>query len=399
MAYVYDGFLNPEICNQFRKAVNESPTIPYEKGFAGLYNLSCAVMDRLDSAVKYLNNHWDYPQTEEDFLCFIMFACILNDGVNSIYEKTIGIIPKCNNEKKYFSKFCMGAPTYLPEEDCPTDEEFFEYFRALSFAHPYQTNRNKTFKKLFGTQVSPWVVVNAHTVIPYDFPEPIGIRSYSSLEKDDSDIQDIMISFSTLKDFIVEKYSALNDVTLWIKDKAESTYESWKKVKINRNQSNVEVLQDACRIMDDRHENIYDIETMINYLETQISDERNIEVVNQYKEYLISLIPDLCDCIDNLDSSGLNEQIRKAMSFNPTGMHKNASYQLEKIFTYLTEKSLKKPRVGSNEEWGIIQAKAFYNDFAKKWVYIDVYSMDYDEIKLLITVSLFMECKEQNRLG
>lgn len=55
--------LNTEICRSFRDAINESPTISEE--MPDLYNLSCAVMDRLDTAVAYLNSNWEYPKTEE----------------------------------------------------------------------------------------------------------------------------------------------------------------------------------------------------------------------------------------------------------------------------------------------------------------------------------------------
>ncbi len=81
--------LNTEICNRFRNAINESPSISKEAKLSALYNLSCAVMDRLDSSVKYLNAHWDFPDSEEEFLCFVMFACILNDGIDMIYRRTI----------------------------------------------------------------------------------------------------------------------------------------------------------------------------------------------------------------------------------------------------------------------------------------------------------------------
>lgn len=40
--------LSPEICRRFRDAINESPIISNE--MTDLYNLSCAVMDRIDTA-------------------------------------------------------------------------------------------------------------------------------------------------------------------------------------------------------------------------------------------------------------------------------------------------------------------------------------------------------------
>lgn len=388
--------LDPALCQDFRDAVNNSPTLSEEKEFFALYNLSCAVMDRLDSSIKYLNEHWDFPSSEEDFLCFIMFACLLNDGIDKIYRATLGTVPKCNTEKRYFKEFCMGMPAYLSEEECPTDEEFFEYFRALSFAHPYETNRNKVFKKVFGTQVSPWVVVNKHVLPFYHYPEPIGVRTYSS-NSGDNDIHDIMFSFGALKGFLLEKYATLENVSKWIEEKSESTFNEWKQIKVNREQPDLDVLRDICKILDMRHESTYEIELMICYMSCGLSDNRNRSVVKQYREYLASIIPEICDCVDGLDISGQYEKERKASGFYPSGLHKMAHYQLEKIFAYLNERH-SYVQVGSNEEWGLIQADAFYHEFANKWVHMDVYNMEYIEIKLLVTVALFMECKEQGIL-
>lgn len=44
-------------------------------------------------------------------------------------------------------------------------------------------------------------------------------------------------------------------------------------------------------------------------------------------------------------------------------------------------------------------ADSFYKEFAHKWVTIDAYNMEYTEIKLLVIVALFKECKEQGRLN
>lgn len=388
--------LNPEICRRFREAVNESPIISNE--MTDLYNLSCAVMDRLDTAVDYLNSNWEYPKTEEAFMCFLLFACMLNDGVDKIYKKTLGGMPKCNMEKKHFGKFCKMEPLCFTDDEIPVDEDFFEYLRSLAFAHPYETNRKKAFKDKFGNQVSPWVVVNCHTIPMYKFPEPIGVRLYASIkDTDGNDLHDIMFSFSAIKDYLIEKYVALEEVTSWVKNESEKVYAKWKQRKINREQTPCDILREICQILDSRHESIYSIEEMIAYLEIPISDIRNKKYVEEYRKYLMDTIPKLCDCVEQLDNSGQYEQERKTNVFNPLGLHQMAHYELEKIFTYLSEKSMYISS-GSNEEWGIKMAQAFYNEFANKWVFIDVYSMNYTEIKLLVLVALFMECKEQNRL-
>lgn len=388
--------LSPEICRRFRDAINESPIISNE--MTDLYNLSCAVMDRIDTAVKYLNSNWEYPKTEESFMCFLLFACMLNDGVDKIYTKTLGGKPRCNMEKKYFGAFCKMEPLCFNDDEVPTDEDFFEHLRSLAFAHPYETNRKKTFKDKFGNQVSPWVIVNSHMFHMYKIEEPIGVRLYSSVkDKNSNDLHDIIISFSAIKEFLIEKYSVLDEVTLWIKTESQKVYVKWKERKINRQQAPCDVLREICQILDSRHESIYSIEEMISYLEISLSDERNKKYVDEYRQYLIGTISVLCDCVESLDTVGQYEQERKISVFYPCGLHQMAHYQLEKIFSYLGEKSTYISS-GSNEEWGLKMAKNFYEEFAYKWVVIDVYSMSYTEIKLLVIVALFMECKEQDRL-
>ena len=391
--------LDIQINNDFRDAINDSPTISNEPEFAPLYNLSCAVMDRLDTCVKYLNNNWEYPKTEEAFLCFLLFACMLNDGVDTIYKNTLGGEPKCNKEKKHFGEYCMMEPLCMTEDVCPSDEDFFEQLRALSFAHPYNTDRKKAFKERFGTQVSPWVVVNSHLLPLYNIPEAIGVRIYSSVKDENGwDLHDIMISFIALKEFLVEKYNSLHHVTNWIKNESEKTFAEWKKMRINREQNPEDILREVCAVLDSRHEGTYNVEQMLSYLECELSDLRNEEYVGKYREYLISLIPSICDNVEKLDGPGEYAIERASSVFNPLGLHRMAHYQLEKIFLYLNEKTLYVSS-GSNEEFGLTMAQNFYDEFAKKWVYMDVYHMEYTEIKLLIKVALFMECEEQGRLN
>ena len=390
--------LDEQINRDFRDAVNSSPTISNEPEFTQLYNLSCAVMDRLDTSVRFLNQNWEYPKTEEAFLCFMLFACMLNDGVDAVYEKTVGGEPKCNAENKHFGQYCMMEPLSIPEELCPSDEAFFEQLRALSFAHPFNTNHKKVFREIFGTQVSPWVVVNPQMSPFYKIPEAIGVRLYASVKNDNGwDLHDIMISFIALKEFLVEKYNSLQNVTNWIKNESEKTFAEWKKIRINREQNPEDILREVCAVLDSRHEGTYNVEQMLSYLECELSDLRNEEYVGKYREYLISLIPSICDNVEKLDGHGEYAIERASSVFNPLGLHRMAHYQLEKIFLYLNEKT-SYVSSGSNEEFGLTMAQNFYEEFAKKWVYMDVYHMQYTEIKLLIKVALFMECEEQGRL-
>ena len=61
-------FLNPDVYREFRNAFNETPLFMYNEEYKTCFNLFCAVTDRLESCIEYLNGHAETPKTEEDFL-------------------------------------------------------------------------------------------------------------------------------------------------------------------------------------------------------------------------------------------------------------------------------------------------------------------------------------------
>ena len=121
--------------------------------------------------------------------------------------------------------------------------------------------------------------------------------------------------------------------------------------------------------------------------------DKNISSVSAFRDAIIAVLPRICDCVDSLDYDGLYDALS---TFNryPDKMHPMAFYQLEKIATYLDKRSSIVAR-GSNEDWGLFNAEEFANEFAKKWVDIDVANMEYDEIKLLVATACYLEAKDQ----
>ena len=86
-------FLSPAFCRNFRDAVNSSPIFWHDPQYMSRYHLCCAVMDRLDTCIEKLNKYGDYPDSEEDFLVFMMFASMATDAVKEILSQ-LGIHKK-----------------------------------------------------------------------------------------------------------------------------------------------------------------------------------------------------------------------------------------------------------------------------------------------------------------
>ena len=130
------------------------------------------------------------------------------------------------------------------------------------------------------------------------------------------------------------------------------------------------------------------------FLTCEITEiEKNKASVAIFRDAILDVLPRICDCVDSLDYEGLFDALSTIDRY-PNEMHPMAYYQLEKIATYLDKRSSIVTR-GSNEDWGLFNAEEFANEFAKKWVDIDVANMEYDEIKLLVATACYLEAKDQ----
>lgn len=387
----FGGLLNPSFCRNFREAINSSPIFSGDPKYMAQYHLSCAVMDRLDTCIDKLNKYGDYPDSEEDFLVFMMFASMATDAVKEILSQ-LGICKKkapiynSDEDYKYFREAYLNSSIYNPDADIPTDEEFFQHFRSLSFAHPTETSRQKFLRK-GETQYSPWVIVNRDVMRLRGYDDAVGVRIYTSLEER---ILDFRISFAVLKDYVRSRYERISLATKWVYEQIEASKAVWKTQKINRNQTPLKVLKEISKTLKARCETNYSIEELVQYMECELTDTSNETVVTAYRCTISNAIPSICDAMDNLDHS-LVEKLCDDLFKHPQKMHQMAGYQLEKIFCCLSDNGL--PDGSSNELWGLQQAKNFSKAFAKKWVNIDVYKMSHTEIKLLVRVACFMESR------
>jgi hypothetical protein len=382
---VMNNYFVPQLTKDFRNVINKSPIFIHDEQYKNHYYLACVVMDRLDTCVEYLNKHITYPKNEEDFLSFMMFSCMLVDAVKQIL-KDLDIEPVCNNSE-FFSKVCLGSPLNLSEEECPTDDKFFEYFRSLTFAHPFETSRPKFFQK-GEIQYSPWVIVNSTVGALHGIPDAIGVRIYSN--KCD-DILDLRLSFATLKEYIKSRYECISLATKWAEHAVAKEKVKWRGQKINRIQEPIDILKEIMKILTSRYEKTYDIERAINYLKCINTVEENKKAVNQFRNALIEKIPAVCDAVENLDNTLMAEILDDIIQARPLKMHNGAHYQLEKIFSYLREDN----NYSDNYNWGLEQALYFSEAFAKKWVIIKPFEMSCNEIKLLVCVACYLEKLDQ----
>lgn len=384
-------YLDESLIWDLHNVIESSDIFMSEEPLKHKYNLFCAFKDRMFSAVKYLNEHSKPPKTEEEFINFLVYAAIVRDGIKKLYENLYGEKPPFIGEKKYFLNVRTYSAKYFSEETQPTDDDFFEYLRAMAFAHPYETSkRGRPFMEDGEIQMCPWVIIDK-SGMSYRIKNPVGIRIYSN--KFEDDLQDILFSFDDVKAYIKSRYKCLKEITKWAKEELAEHIEEWKKRKINRNQDPVDILTEIKSVLTDRFQDASSIEDLLVYLTCPINVDENRENVYKFRQAIVGIIPGICDSVDNLDCESMEQKIGELLAY-PREMHQMAHYQLEKIFSYLRDRS-ETIDPYSNEAWGLKQAQDFANGFAKKWVKIDIKTMQYDEIKLLVNTACYLERKEQ----
>lgn len=383
-----DLFLDKSICDRFRESIGETNIFMHDEELKDNYNLFCVVMDRLDSSIEYLNNNSEKPKTENDFLFFITHSCIILDAVKQLLRSLNLENPYTNKDNTdsymYFKDTCIAYPKIFPANKLPTDDKFFEYFRSLSMAHPFETSRPIFFKKN-EIQYSPWIIIRSHFS---GLKDPVGARIYSNQF---DDIQDLKFSFERLKEYITSRYNLINEATEKIYQIIEEKRKVWKENKVSRQLPPIHTLKEIRKRLNERYEDTYYIDTAINCFEVQLTDTNNQIIVSNFLKVIENLFPSLIDTIEMLNHEKLDNLLHSVLNARPKNMHPMAGYQLEKIFTYLDISD----GTSSNYHWGLDQADDFVNELGHKWININTGKMNAEEIKLLVRVACYFEKNQQ----
>lgn len=387
-----DVLLDPSICINFRNTINRSPLFMNGDKVKVHYNLFCAVMDRLDTCIEYINNHLEPPKTEENLLSFLVYANMVTNALKLVLDN-MEIQSDFDDDKKeesylYFKDICLGFPLRIPGEKCPTDDKFFEFLRSVSFAHPFNTDRAIKFPEK-EMHYSPFLIPNTNFMELRGITDGIGIRLYSNRI---DGVKDLIFSFDILKNYLCSRYKQLEKVTNRLNQILLGKENEWRKQKVNRSLSPIDTLIEIAKALQSRYESTSTLDKAILYLEYKHTKPENSEALSAYREAIIKSIPDMCDATDSLDYEKLEDILSGILRADPKKMYPLANYHLEKIYTYLTDYSGE-----SNVAYGKDQAALFSNEFARKWVTIIPDEMSHTEIQLLVSAACYLEKENQEK--
>lgn len=378
--------LDKDLCGKLRDVVNSTNLFYEDVVERKIYSPICAMMDRVDESMAYILAHTDVPKTNDELLLVLNHISILTDAIKRLFERLkLGYEEIEKDLPKHLQCICTTEPFNFEPDQIPRDDTVFEYIRSISFAHPLDTNRGWLIKQIHDDHCSPFLMMDRALC----YKDHVGVYVYSTKSPD---IFSIQFPYSILLSYAFERFKLIAYIIDALKQKIENKEKLWKERKVKRGGTPIEVLEDILSIQEERYEQTYEVRSLISVLTSPCTLRENQKSLDKVRQAIVDIIPALCDATDNMDGELLYKLADTIIGVRPKRTYDMFVYHMEKIFSYLnTDANL------SDKVWGLRQADEFSNEFAKKWVKIDINTMSFEEIKVFVMVACYLEAKEQER--
>lgn len=381
--------LDQEICDSMYTTLNNTTVFKYDAELKAKHSQVCAVLDRLRHATSWINAHQNTPTgscAPTQLMTFMMFASVVKDSIEKLrsdFGLSSVIFDKGRPEsRQFFASVCCGNPLHIPENDCPTDDAFFQYFRSLVFAHSGKITMSQGILRPGEIQYCPFIIEHGLKYYANEPDDYVGVMIYSTEE--DRDWKKLRVRFSTLKAYLKSRYDSLRLVYAKIEQKIKASRKAWTKARVDASLPPLEQLKFIHGEFERRCEDwmAYEVDCLIALLEAPCSIAENQARVDEYRREIENAVPKLAKCFTKLDYAGFvdivdhftGHEIDESLKLN---------YTLSKIFEYLND--------ADRREWATRDIKMIAKDFVEKWVAIDQNIMSDEELKMLITLACYNE--------
>jgi len=225
--------LDTKVLKLLRDKVNEEQNITFNKRFDfkvgkdyRAWDKICAIMDRLDDTVDYLNqlelNTGKYKRSAFDFFDFMNNASVVVDCVKEltkIFDVSADMITKSNDIFNQIGSDGNG-----------TDENYFAYLRSLCSVHPVETSRHKRFQDS-DFECSPFVVWNNGNIWVNDDCDIYAVI-YTSKEEDN--VKRVRIFISQIFAYVKTRIEFVTEITNSIDEYQKKVISDFKNNVIKR---------------------------------------------------------------------------------------------------------------------------------------------------------------------
>lgn len=395
-------YLDEWLTSELRDAVRSANLYRFDEKVKAEYSLICAVADRVQDADRWLNEHAKLPTNEVDALTWLMLASVIKSSVESLCKK-FGVQFNDNDGQKqgnhvYFGEVCKHYHLYNHDGGILTDDDFFQYFRALTFSHPYGTRKGKStderhtnypFLEQDETLYAPYMVLEKDPYTDCFRGKPvIGVHVYSNKR---DDIQSLFVPFESLKSYLLSRHNRLSRISAALRKRVEEAERKFRLEHIDRTVSSIEQFKTMRKIMMSRGCETYSIDEAIDYLECRSTCPDNDNAIKEYRQKILELAPVLCDEIEKLNYEDFTRRLEHVTGCHWHTLPAGISYSTEKVFEYFDEHN------NTKREWGRQDLRILNEDYVGKWVRVD-YDMPDLEIRMLVSLAYYMEYGRYRKL-
>ena len=388
-------FLNAELASELRAAVQSANLYRFDEKVKSEYSMICAVADRIQDADQWLNEHSELPINDVDALTWLMLASVVKSSVESLCKK-FGVQYHDNDAKRpenhvYFGAVCNYYRLCYQDGTILTDDDLFQYFRALTFSHPYGTRKGKdTDKKHTNypfldqdeTVYAPYMVLEKDPFTDCFKGMPVvGVHVYSNKH---DDIKSLFVPFDSLKDYLYSRHDRIKKVCGTLRDRVKKAEERFRAERIDRTASSIEQFRMIREKLVSRACETYFIDRAIDFVECPSSCSGNNQTIEEYRRQILELAPVLCDEIEKLNYEDFTRRLEHVTGCHWHSLPSGVSYSTKKVFEYFNGRN------STKREWGRQDLKLLSEDYVGKWVKID-FDMPDLEIRMLVTLAYYME--------
>ncbi len=400
---VFQISLDTFLLGALRNKINEQLNISYKKKYGKhrAWHKICAIMDRLDDTVNYLNtlklNTGKYRRSAFDFYDFMNNASVVVDCIKELAK--IFDIPdnKIKRSTDIFGQFGYDGKG--------TDENYFEYLRSLCSVHPVETSRHKKYQAN-DFECSPFVIWN-NGILSYDNDCDIYTVVYTS--KDGDNNKRIPIYISQVFEYVKTRLDFVGEITNAIDQYQKQVISDLKSRPIKKQEefdNYVDYLRNLNIELEDRYgsENFYCFDDIIKLFELKFSNTDNQNKLELYLSALKYAITFEHNRLQNMSNTGFGnngmlypeEHVETSLFmelYSPrseSDEQRKYGYNIEKI-EYL----------GYNADYGNIQNAYILLEealpFLERYVSFEGAQDDF-ECYALVQVALYLDCLENECL-
>ena len=366
------------------------------------WDLTCAIMDRLDDTVEYLNslqlNTGEYKKSAVDFFNFINQATVIIDCVDTLAELFNISLEDENQNTDIFNMSGLNKKG--------TDKKYFEYIRSICSVHPVDTSYYREIYQESDFECSPFVSWNQN----HFWQDPnfdIFAVVYTN-EKNEGN-KTLKIKISEVFEYIKFRYSLLEKIISEIKKEQESIIISYIETPIKRvsDFGDYTVYLENLKIEEEQRfgtNSIHFIEFMISLVNLKISNSLNIDHYNKFCAAMMYAIEFQHNALQNRSYEGFENNgiefpqkdcettlLKELYYANSRSKGRDAHiYKLEKI----ADLNYDSGNVKKGYAYEMLNAA---KPFLEKYVSFEDAAGDFEHYAL-VQVSLYFECLGNNCL-